>query len=549
MPKKSEKEHNRTPQPPGPLTDQSNDTGASSLEYIGVILLCVLVVSAIIVAISPAHLTETTRAALCRIITAGGGDCDSFSSAEPPDCVLAQHQKNEKFELAATMYTFFDASVSAPIGLSKVVMSDGTVELVETIGVGVGVGVSAGKKIGQEGPGAMNGAIGTEAGAEAKIGTELALEGGSHFTFPSEEAANQWLLEKRNIHAQYYWRNQTPPSTGDNPVPEHQYAPTKSERILRGSLQIEATASANVDVSAAIEQISAFMKNDSDSDSGMAEGAKATLKVALEASAGRTATVQITGKGEDTTYTLEIDGSMAAGVSAEASAQTGGVLALGASAKGGASIEDGSTMILSFDSSGRPLDYTQQWSTAKGLEGTAGVSAEIPTKDASNNSPLHNGEKHFENSNEIGISKKRQVVETRTITFDTPEQQEAAQKAILHPMAGAKFAQSVATAGTQRFGTSKDSSGEDLKSSPFYEYLSQHPQLHSLEPRNFSDAREYYDLWENENKGGLDLWVVSGQHEQMFSNSQIVDAEYLTAPDSQGRRVWAPNLECMTHAP
>lgn len=527
-------------------TARRDDAGASSLEYIGVIMLCALVVALIIAAISPAQLTEATRNALCRILTAGGGECESAPTVQPPDCLLAQQDKNEKFELSATMFTFFNADLSAPIGLTKKVMSDGTVKIYETIGAGVGV--SAGKDFSSKGPSTTDAGVSTEAGAEVRLGTEVLLEGGSELTFPSDEAANLWLQKKRNIVAQEYWDTQAPASTGSSDIPEHEYQPTSNERIIRASMKIEATASANLDVSATINKISSFMKQNGDS-AGMADGAQATLKVALEASTDRQITVQVTGKGDETKYLVKIDGDTTAGASAEVGVTTGDPAALGLSAQGGAMASDDSSMLLSFNAEGKPLSYTQKWSTTTGLNGHIDLAGKVATAQEKNDSIWKNGERKNGFNGALGAATKQQVVETRTITFDTPEQQHAALSAILTPTAGATFAESGVKAGTQRLGTAKDPSGRDVKSSPFYEYLVNHPELQDLDHSNFSDSREYYDLWETTQESGIDVGLASAGVEKSFSASQLVDAEYLAAPDSQNRRVWVPNLDCMATGP
>lgn len=69
------------------------DSGATSLEHVGIALIAGLVIAAIVLAVSPTRVGNAVRQALCNIFVAAGIPCDAASvdphlPTEP--CVISQ---------------------------------------------------------------------------------------------------------------------------------------------------------------------------------------------------------------------------------------------------------------------------------------------------------------------------------------------------------------------------------------------------------------------------------------------------------------------------
>lgn len=164
-----------------------NEAGAATAEYVGVVLLVVVLVFALAHASLGEQLVEVLRAAICRI---GGGDCAAGSTGfatpdhsafEPEHCDTSGDSGGATAEVSVAYL-----QLSAGQRVARTARSNGEVVLTfeGNRGIGVTGGVGAGVDFGDEG-----------VGAELSGNADLYGMAGESWVFDSDEDATKFLAE------------------------------------------------------------------------------------------------------------------------------------------------------------------------------------------------------------------------------------------------------------------------------------------------------------------------------------------------------------------
>lgn len=165
------------------------DTGAGTLEYVGLSLLAsAIVVSLFITTPAPAFLGDLYRRAICLI---SGGECPQGVSPEarqneyyePPPCLVSSSETRLGAEVNILV---FDAGKEVAFITQRT--ADGQVQVTtvdaDMFGVSTGVGVDA-----NAGP--------FRIGAEANVGGSMTIGLGDTYTFDSQDEADQFIGDIR----------------------------------------------------------------------------------------------------------------------------------------------------------------------------------------------------------------------------------------------------------------------------------------------------------------------------------------------------------------
>ncbi|QTE29966.1 hypothetical protein [Pengzhenrongella sicca] len=167
-----------------------DDRGVGTIEYLGVIVLAALLVTALVLGITNARYAERLEAALCEITSLGQGGCampsDIVRAAEdyvPPDqCIVSStgNDSSGKLTVVVTLESGEQWAINQ--------LGDGTYQLTRaadgSVGIGVGVGFDVSATVDNEKFGV---------GAYANVAAALAIGGGESFTASSAEDAMQIL--------------------------------------------------------------------------------------------------------------------------------------------------------------------------------------------------------------------------------------------------------------------------------------------------------------------------------------------------------------------
>lgn len=165
------------------------DSGAGTLEYMGIVALAALLVVATVAGTT--NLAPYAAAALCRVTTAlegAGGTCDVPAPPTTADdmdfhpgvCMLAETSEKYSAEVKIWFFKLGDSS-----GFIVQEFSDGKVRATLTDGAGIGVSGNLGSKTFDAG----KLGDGDNAGADVSLGGDLKFEYGSTWEF---ESADQW---------------------------------------------------------------------------------------------------------------------------------------------------------------------------------------------------------------------------------------------------------------------------------------------------------------------------------------------------------------------
>lgn len=166
------------------------DRGAGTAEYLGIVVLAVVLVGASVVGAST--VTPRWAEAFCRLVAvvegAGGGGCVAPTVPTQADdedfhpgvCMLSETSEKYSAEVKIWFFKLSDSS-----GFIVQEFSDGTVRATLTDGAGIGVSGNLGSKTFDAG----KLGDGDNAGAEVSLGADLKFEYGSTWQFDSKQ---QW---------------------------------------------------------------------------------------------------------------------------------------------------------------------------------------------------------------------------------------------------------------------------------------------------------------------------------------------------------------------
>ena len=177
------------------------DAGIGTLEYVGIVTIAAVLVTAIVLSLTSFRIGEHVAAALCRITqaTGAGGNCDTTVRTPddhiPPEaCVVHSDGRDDSGSLTVV--------VTVNGGEKWVVekLGDGTYRLTRARdgGVGIGVGVGVDFSVTSDGQ-----SYGVGATANANVG--VVVGAGESYIARSDEEARRILDHKRNDETKDMW--------------------------------------------------------------------------------------------------------------------------------------------------------------------------------------------------------------------------------------------------------------------------------------------------------------------------------------------------------
>jgi len=180
------------------------DVGIGTIEYLGIVTLAALLVTAVVLSVSSARFQQHAQAAICRILVAvgEGGACDDVPGTErdPADyvplepCVVSSNGRDESGSLTVV--------VTLEGGERWVIerLGDGTYRLTRAREGGLGIGVGVGFDVSVTNDNATYGV-----GAYADASVAVVVGGGESYLASSAEEARRILDHKRNDETKDLW--------------------------------------------------------------------------------------------------------------------------------------------------------------------------------------------------------------------------------------------------------------------------------------------------------------------------------------------------------
>jgi hypothetical protein len=167
---------------------QRRQSGQGNFEYVGFVLIVVLIVVVLVNSPAAPYLSDKFRAAICRLSQiAGGGPCSAATAPETnkafqPDAPCLVFASEEAGDVSATV-SFFE--VGKGVILRKEVYADGSLDLtvLDEGSASAEAGLEAKKEIGNVG----------ELGGSIDIGGGVELKLGGTYHFESKKAASELL--------------------------------------------------------------------------------------------------------------------------------------------------------------------------------------------------------------------------------------------------------------------------------------------------------------------------------------------------------------------
>ncbi len=180
------------------------DAGVGTLEYVGIVTIAAVLITAVLLSMSSMNVEQHARAAACRVMEAfgqGGGGCDAPGADRdpadyvPPEaCVVSSNGRDESGSLTVV--------VTVEGGERWVIeeLGDGTYRLTRAREGGVGIGVGVGFDVSVTNDNATYGV-----GATADASVAVVVGGGESYIARTADEARRILDHKRNDETKDFW--------------------------------------------------------------------------------------------------------------------------------------------------------------------------------------------------------------------------------------------------------------------------------------------------------------------------------------------------------
>ncbi|MBO0899746.1 hypothetical protein J1G42_07190 [Cellulomonas sp. zg-ZUI222] len=231
------------------------DAGIGTLEYIGIITIAAVLITAVVLSLTSMRPADQASAALCRIMEAfgQGGGCDPTPGRDaedyvpPEECVVSSHGQEDNASVTVV--------VTVEGGEQWVIeqLGDGTYRLTRAREGGLGIGVGVGFDVSVTNDGQSYGL-----GATADASAALVVGGGESYIVHSADEARRVLDHKRNDETKDLWfGDDNPLRDGVDWLNEELGGSNEYEQLdpdewfVEGGVEGEASAGANAIIGSA----------------------------------------------------------------------------------------------------------------------------------------------------------------------------------------------------------------------------------------------------------------------------------------------------------